>query len=180
MPRIFDKIRRIAAIRKSSGTIHLTNFSPCVIICLPLCYMAFSYNMTTVVKQLKVWRGAQLASPLSAVACSLFPIGLGVRNFALRSLRGHPLSSALPLGRGLFHRFGRIFCNLLRRLSLAYRSPLAVLFCSAPPLGCGSVHRFKRLVWASLRLSERSRTIGHNPFAANLHQVARLTLLGSI
>ena len=36
-------------------------------------------------------------------------------------MRGHPLSSALPLGRGLFHRFGRIFCNLLRRLSLAYR-----------------------------------------------------------
>ena len=87
MPRIFDKILRIAAIRKSSGTIHLTNFSPCVIICLPLCYMAFSYNMTTVVKQLKVWRGAQLASPLSAVACSLFPIGLGVRNFLF--LRGH-------------------------------------------------------------------------------------------
>ena len=88
--RIFDKIRRIAAIRKSSGTIHLTNFSPCVIICLPLCYMAFSYNMTTVVKQLKVWRGAQLASPLSAVACSLFPIGLGVRNFALRCFEGQP------------------------------------------------------------------------------------------
>ena len=36
------------------------------------------------------------------------------------SFRGHPLSSALPLGRGLFHRFGLIFCNLLRRLSLAY------------------------------------------------------------
>ena len=91
MPRIFDKIRRIAAIRKSSGTIHLTNFSPCVIICLPFCYMAFSYNMTTVVKQLKVWRGAQLASPLSAVACSLFPIGLGVRNFLrIRFFRGNP------------------------------------------------------------------------------------------
>ena len=95
MPRIFDKIRRIAAIRKSSGTIHLTNFSPCVIICLPLCYMAFSYNMTTVVKQLKVWRGAQLASPLSAVACSLFPIGLGVRNFLrCAALRGNPKINA--------------------------------------------------------------------------------------
>ena len=29
--------------------------------------------------------------------------------------------SAPPLGCGTFHRFGRIFCNLLRRLSLAYR-----------------------------------------------------------
>ena len=91
MPRIFDKIRRIAAIRKSSGTIHLTIFSPCVIICLPFCYMAFSYNMTTVVKQLKVWRGAQLASPLSAVACSLFPIGLGVRNFLRSAFERAPL-----------------------------------------------------------------------------------------
>ena len=33
------------------------------------------------------------------------------------------------------------------------------LFCSALPLGRGLFHRFKRLVWASLRLSERSRTI---------------------
>ena len=32
-------------------------------------------------------------------------------------------------------------------------------FCSAPPLGCGTFHRFERLVWASLHLSERSRTI---------------------
>ena len=31
--------------------------------------------------------------------------------------------------------------------------------CSAPPLGCGTSRRFERLVWASLRLSERSRTI---------------------
>ena len=32
-------------------------------------------------------------------------------------------------------------------------------FCSAPPLGCGTSRRFGRLVWASLHLSERSRTI---------------------
>ena len=31
--------------------------------------------------------------------------------------------------------------------------------CSAPPLGCGTSRRFERLVWASLHLSERSRTI---------------------
>ena len=46
--------------------------------------------------------------------------------------------------------------------SLPSRAGSAVprdIFCSAPPLGCGTFHRFNRLVWASLRLSERSRTI---------------------
>ena len=33
------------------------------------------------------------------------------------------------------------------------------IFCSALALRRGTDHRFKRLVWASLRLSERSRTI---------------------
>ena len=41
---------RNAQIRISSGKNHLTNVYPYAIIILPFCYMAKSYNMTTVVK----------------------------------------------------------------------------------------------------------------------------------
>ena len=51
-------------------------------------------------------------------------------------------------------------------------------FCSALALRRGSVYRFKRLVWASLRLSERSRTIEVR--VTTLSPLARLKLLGSV
>ena len=91
----------------------------------------------------------------------------GHPKITLRSLRGHHFAYRSNQYRLQANRLQAVFSYKRRngspsilplrhdKRSLTARGP----FCSALALRRGTDHRFKRLVWASLHLSERSRTI---------------------